>query len=468
MIRNFFTLKKMMIGVLALAALVWFSLPGSAQKKNPDKDQGHEGHQHEKHEHEAQKAGGLKHDDHPTAGRKDDGRKHNDHPAAGQKPGDHKEDAHKHDDHPHGDQPPGQVKLNPEAVKMANLKVEPVSVGSLADRVQLTGELVFNEEKTARVSSRLAGRVVKINADYGAELKKGDALAVIDSLELGQAQNAFLQAAASYRVAQKAYERARLLWQEKAISQAEFQERQAKFELAASERDYAENRLHLMGLTDPDIARLLRGGQKRKGPSFHAEVDSTFYLRSPIAGRVVDRKVTPGLVVKPEEELFVIADTATLWCFVQVPEKDLSLVKTGSPVIIRVSSLPQEEYSGAIDYIAAMVEKATRMTRARVKVDNLKGELKAGMFATIKVSSGSRMALNVPQTAVVGSGAEPYVFVEQEPGLYLKRVIKPGLKADGRVEALEGLKEGERVVVQGAFTLKSELEKEALEGGHAH
>jgi len=433
MVRNLFTLKKMSLGFLILAAMVWFSLPGNAQKKGPDKDQSHKAHQHENHELEDNKHEG------------------------------HKDDAHKHEAHPSG-----QVKLNPEAVKRANLKVESVAAGSLADRVQLTGELVFNEEKTAQVSSRLSGRVVKITADYGAEVKKGDALAVIDSVELGQAQNTFLQAAANYRVAQKAFQRARLLWQEKAISQAEFQERQAKFELAASERDYAENRLHLLGLTDDDIARILRGRQNRKGPSFHAEVESTFTLRSPIAGRVVDRKVTPGLVVKAEEELFVIADTATLWCFVQIPEKDLPLVKTGAPVIIRVSSLPQEEFAGNIDYIGAMVEKATRMTRARVRVDNPKGDLKAGMFATIRVSSGSRIALNVPQTAVVASGAEQYVFVEQEPGLYLKRIIKPGLRADGRVEVLEGLKEGERVVIQGAFTLKSELEKDSLEAEHGH
>ncbi|MCL4503775.1 MAG: efflux RND transporter periplasmic adaptor subunit [Deltaproteobacteria bacterium] len=432
MIRNFFTLKKIIIGILVLAAAVWFFLPGGVQKKDPDKDHGHKAHKQE-----AQESKGDKHKDDKHKGHKDDD----------------KDEA----------QPPGQVKLDPEAVKRANLKVEPVAVGSLADRVQLTGELVFNEEKTARVSSRLAGRVVKITADYGAEVKKDGALAVIDSVELGQAQNAFLQAAASYRVAQKAYERARLLWQEKAISQAEFLERQAKFELAASERDYAENRLHLLGLTDADIARMVRGEQTRQGPGFHARVDSIFALRSPISGQVVDRKVTPGLVVKPDEELFTVSNTATLWCFIQIPEKDLPLVKTGAPVVIRVSSLPQEEFTGAIDYIAATVDKATRMTRARVRVDNSKGQMKAGMYATIKVSSGVRTGLNVPEAAVSASGAEQYVFVEQEPGRYLKRVIKPGLKADGQVEVLEGLKEGERVVVQGAFTLKSELEKESLE-----
>ncbi|MBI4794711.1 MAG: efflux RND transporter periplasmic adaptor subunit [Deltaproteobacteria bacterium] len=406
--RDLLTPKRVLIGagVMALVVLMWFFIPAGFKKKSSEKDPGQEAHT------------------------------------------------------------PGQVKLDQEAIQRAKIEAAPATMGPMANKVLLTGELVFNEEKTARVSSRLSGRVVKIIADYGAEVKKGDALAVIDSVELGQAQNSFLQAVASYNVAQKAYERALLLWQEKAISQAEFLERQAKVELGKAERDFAENRLHLLGLSDADIARLLRGGRKTQGPSFHAAVDSTFILRAPIAGRVVDRKVTPGLVVKAEEELFVVADTATLWCFVQIPEKDLPLVKPGCMTAIKVSALPQEEFTGCIDYIAAMVDKASRMTRARVQVNNSGGLLKAGMFATISATAGMRTALSVPEAAVAASGGEQIIFIEQEPGLYLKRAIKPGLKADGRVEVLEGLKEGERVVVEGVFTLKSELEKESLEAGH--
>ena len=404
--RDLLTIKRILVGagVLALVVLIWFFIPSGSQKKGPEKEHGQESHK------------------------------------------------------------PGQVKLAPEALEQAKIEAVPGKVGPITNKILLTGELVFNEEKTARVSSRLDGRIVKISADYGAQVKQGAVLAVIDSVELGQAQAAFLKSGAEYNVAQKALERARLLWQEKAISQAEYLERQAKFELAQAERNYAENRLHLLGLSDADIGRMFKS-KPRQGPGFHAEVDTTFPLRSPISGQVVNRKVTPGLVVKPDEELFTVADTSTLWCFVQIPEKDLPLVNPGCMTSIRVSALPREEFTGCIDYIAAVVDKASRMTRARVRVDNPKGQLKAGMFANIWVTSGTRTALNLPETAVVTSGGEQYVFVEQEPGLYLKRTIKPGLKADGRVEVLEGLKEGERVVVQGAFTLKSELEKESLEAG---
>lgn len=358
----------------------------------------------------------------------------------------------------------GQVKLDPEALSRAKIEAVAVSRSPMEKRVQLAGELSFNEERLARVSSRLAGRIVKIAVDYGAPVRQGEVLAVIDSVELGQAQNSFIQAVASYRVAQKAFERARLLWREKAISQAEFLERQAKFELAQAEMDYAENRLHLLGLSDVDIGRLLKGSRSRSGPGgFHANVESTFPLRSPIAGRVVDRKVTPGLVVKVDEELFTVADTSSLWCFIQIPEKDLHLVTLGNRALVKVSPHPQEEFPGVIDYISETVDKATRMARARVRVDNSQGRLKAGMFATVQVAAGTKEGLNVPEAAVLAAGDEAYVFVEKEPGVYEKRVVKPGLKTGGRVEVLDGLAPGERVVVQGGFILKSELEKESLE-----
>jgi cobalt-zinc-cadmium efflux system membrane fusion protein len=358
----------------------------------------------------------------------------------------------------------GQVKLDPEALTRAKIEVVEVSRSPMENRVQFAGELSFNEERLARVSSRLAGRVVKIAVDYGAPVRQGDVLAVIDSVELGQAQNSFMQAVASYRVAQKAFERARILWQEKAISQAEFLERQSKFELAQSEIDYAENRLHLLGLNDADIGRLLQGSRARSGPGgFHANVESTFALRSPIAGQVVDRKVTPGLVVKVDEELFTVADITSLWCFIQIPEKDLHLAKRGSQAVLRVSSQPQEEFPGVIDYVSETVDKASRMARARVRVDNSQGRLKAGMFATVQVAAGTIEGLNVPEAAVLAAGDDAYVFVEKEPGVYEKRLVKPGLKTGGRVEIVNGLAPGERVVVQGGFTLKSELEKESLE-----
>ena len=186
----------------------------------------------------------------------------------------------------------------------------------------------------------------------------------------------------------------------------------------------------------------------------------------------MDRKVTPGLVVKEDEELFTVADTSALWCFVQIPEKDLPSVNVGSQATITVSSLSQEEFPGRVDYLADMLDKATRTVRGRVRVDNPQNRLKAGMFANIAVRVGERKVLSVAESAVLVANGEHFVFVEMTPGSFVKHIIKPGVKGAGRVEVLDGLDPDEPVVVKGGFALKSELEKGVsrggLGGGHGH
>ena len=375
-------------------------------------------------------------------------------------PADHDHALHAEEKEPEAP-PPGQVKLIPEAVQQAGIETAPVVLGPLDNRVLFTGELVFNEERLAKIHSRVPGRVVQIVADYGQMVTPGEVLAIIDSVELGQAQMASRQAAARFNAAQKAYDRARQLYEGKAISRADLQERQARLEVERADLDYAQNRLGLLGAGGAAPASLPKGS--RPG--------TICALRSPIAGRVVDRKVTPGLVVKEEEELFTVADTSALWCFVQIPEKDLPLVNAGSQASITVGSLCREEFPGRVDFLADMVDKTTRTVRARVRVANPDNRLKAGMFANIAVRVGQRTALSIPETAVLAANGDLFVFVEMAPCTYQKHLIKTGAKGGGRVEVLEGLAADEPVVVQGGFTLKSQLEKGAFQGcggGHAH
>jgi cobalt-zinc-cadmium efflux system membrane fusion protein len=188
----------------------------------------------------------------------------------------------------------------------------------------------------------------------------------------------------------------------------------------------------------------------------------------------VDRKITPGLVVKEDEELYTVADTSVLWCFVQIPEKDLPLVNVGSQARVSVSSLPLEGFPGRVDFLADMLDKATRTVRGRVRVDNPGNHLKAGMFANIAIRVGQRTTLSIPETAVMAANGDLFVFVEKTSGTYQKHPVKTGEKGEGRVEVLEGLEADEPVVVQGGFILKSELEKGVSRGGlggehgHAH
>ena len=386
---------------------------------------------------------------------------------------DHEQHADKRDQHADKKEPeatlPGQVKLTPEAVKQAGIETAPVVLGPLDNQVFFTGELVFNEERLARIRSRVPGRVVQIVADYGQAVQPGDVLAIIDSVELSQARMASRQAAARFNAAQQALDRARQLYEGKAMSLAEFQERQARLEVERADLENAQSRLRLLGAGGPaPMAKISRSKTKL---SASAASGAVFALRSPIAGRVVDRKVTPGLVVKEDEELFTVADTAALWCFVQVPEKDLGAVQQGSEAKVTVSAIPQEEFPGRVDYLADMVDKASRTVRARVRVANPRHRLKAGMFANIAVRAGQRTVLSIPESAVLAANGERFVFVEMAPGTYRKHLVKTGAKGGRRVEVLEGLDVDEPVVVHGGFTLKSEMDKGAFQGcggGHAH
>jgi RND family efflux transporter MFP subunit len=178
-------------------------------------------------------------------------------------------------------------------------------------------------------------------------------------------------------------------------------------------------------------------------------------------------------MVATHEELFTVADTSSLWCYVQIFEKDLSRIRVGNKVNIKVDAYPEERFSGIIDYIADTLDTSKRTARGRVRINNPQGHLKAGMFATLTVGTGQRDSLLVPESAILTTTGESFVFVEMAPGLYQKHCIKPGMKANGQVEILEGVEQGAKVVVKGGFTLKSELEKGAFQGcsggpGHAH
>lgn len=413
----------------------------------------HEDHDHDHHEHQGQHAHEEK-----------------------QKPSrDHDHDQHDDQAHQaHAEKPeplqPGEVKLTPEVIKQTGIETVPVLLGPLDITVSFTGELVFNEERLARIRSRVPGRVVQILADYGQTVKAGQALAVIDSVELGQDRMAFQQAAAKFNTAPQAYDRALQLYEGKAISRAELQERQARLEVERAELEQTKNRLRLLGAGSAN-ASLPKGSESTK-TTISSGSGAIFTLRTPISGRVVDRQITPGLVIKEDEELFTVADTSALWCFVQIPERDLASVRVGSQAAITVSSLAGEEFPGRVDYLADSVDKATRTIRGRVRVDNPQNRLKAGMFANIAIRAGERKALSVPQSAVLNAHGEYFVFVEMTPGSFVKHIIKPGMRGAGRVEVLDGLDPDEPVVFKGAFTLKSELEKSGsrggLGGGHGH
>lgn len=356
------------------------------------------------------------------------------------------------------------VELSPAMLRMSAIETEQIKWSEIPKTIKLTGELSFNENHLSYISSRISGRVIDIKVDYGQEVKRGELLALIDSVELGEAQSEFLRAQATYSVAKSSYVRAKNLVKEKAISQGEFLERAGQYESAKSELQFTENRLHLLGLTEDDIEKLIAQGRSQDEEMVHhTKVGSVFALRSPMEGRVVERKVTRGEVIAANQTLFTIANLDSLWCFAQIYEKDLPQVRLGAQVKVQVAAYPGQWFEGVLDYIADRLDETTRTVRARVQIENRQDKLKPGMFADLEVIIDRKRALLVPESAVFTSKGRHFVFVEKEPGIYERRMVEVGLKNNGKVEILSGLTEKELVVAEGGFLLKSEMEKSTFE-----
>jgi cobalt-zinc-cadmium efflux system membrane fusion protein len=380
-------------------------------------------------------------------------------------------------DHDHGKGHVDEVKLTTEAIKLAKIRVETVKKQPLTATFIAHARLAFNAEATAHVGTLVAGRVVEVKARVGDAVKQGDELLVLESTELGQAQSEYLRERTALAVAQSAVEpakqaaeRAKKLYeQNQGIALAELQKREAERKVAEGaalsakgSADAARNRLLLLGMT-PEATKKLEE---------EATLNPKLAIRAPIAGRVIEREVTLGEMVSPEKEkLMVLANIDVLWVLAEVPEARLAQVALGSTARIQVAAIADKTFEGKVTHLAPALNPDTRSARVRIDVANTDAALKPGMFATATLASGSTdgsAVLAVPDEAVQMVEGETSVFVpvEGEENTFAKRPIKVGKPIGGMLPVIDGLKEGEQIVVSGSFILKAELGKG--EAGHEH
>lgn len=176
-------------------------------------------------------------------------------------------------------------------------------------------------------------------------------------------------------------------------------------------------------------------------------------IRSPIAGTVTKRLVNDGETVDPATPAFEVIDSASLDVVANLPAGYLGRVKTGNLALVRIEPQPDKEFSGGVVQVAPSVDPQTNTVAVRVRLANPTGELKAGIFGTARIAVEIHQnALVVPQEALVVEGDETFVFVPQGDKVE-KRKVTVGIREDGHVEIIEGLKDSERVVTTGAFGL---------------
>ena len=333
----------------------------------------------------------------------------------------------------------GDVVAFADPAAPAALAVEPLARAD-DDHVSVTGRLVWDDDATARIFSPVSGRVARIAADLGTSVAPGSVLAVLASPDFGQAQAECARAEADLQAAERTVARARLLYERGATPRKDVEQAEAEASRAKAESERTQARLRLWG-----------------GRPHSAVVDESFPLASPVRGRVVERNLNPGQEVRPDAStpLFVISDPSRLWVLLDVTEKELGDIVPGADLTIRTPAYPDRSFPGRLDRMSAALDPATRTARARGRVRNPDGLLKAEMYVTVDVIRSAAPRLMLPARAVIQDGGRRYVFVEERPGRYRRVAVSAGPEREGAVPVLGGLDESARVVTQGSLLLEA-------------
>ncbi len=352
---------------------------------------------------------------------------------------------------------PGLITLSTEESSRVGLMVQPVTRSDFRTHRDFPASVQPNQRNMAEITTLVRGRVVEVYAELGQEVKANASLAIIYSSELGLAQSAYLKAKAKLHVAEQAYSRAQFLLREQVIGEAEAQRRQADLLSTQAEAHESRDRLKLLGMDEGEFSRLDRSRQIR----------SVVPIVAPFAGRIIGRKLTRGEVVETTENLFVIADLSEVWVQANIPEKDIPFVHaihaSGGTQEVRINAYPKDVFKGTIAYVADVLDPVTRTMQLRIELPNRDGRLKPEMFATIRLFSDAQPdQLAVPEAALQRDQGRTFVFVQRAANEYELREVHIG-ESNGTVTAiLGGLNEGEPVVTNGAFVLKSELLKKPV------
>lgn len=365
-------------------------------------------------------------------------------PAAAERADEHAREQ-EHGDEPgddHGDEE-GRVELTEAALAGAGVLVAEVTTREVGSGPPLAaavpGQVAFDPARVALVSPRTAGRIERLTAVEGDQVRAGQPLAHVLSPEFLTAQNDYLHAE----------RRARLL------------DGTADAEGAGALAEAARRRLRLLGAGDALLERLAAGGEPL----------DLVPIPAPFAGSVVEAHTLTGAAVEPGSPIFTVADLSVVNVVAEVPEAALGTLRRGQSALIELSAYPGTVVEGTVERIREELDPSTRTARAIVRVPNPDRLLRPGMFASVRLATGQEEQRVVrpvlPAGAVVTDGGERWVFVEVAPRTFERRAVEVESLGDGELVVLSGVSAGERVVIEGAFTLKSELAKGEF-GGHAH
>lgn len=346
------------------------------------------------------------------------------------------------------------VKLTERQVEAGKFAVADVGGGMLSKRISVPGSIVPSGDHIARVAVRLLGTVAELRKRLGDTVQAGEVVAVIESREVADAKSEYLAARLVFDLQQTLFDRSKMLFERKFLSENDFLRARTTFEDARVKHEIARQKLFALSLTEEQIEAL---------PQQPVETLRRQELRSPIAGLVAERRVELGSLVGREgleSELFVIVDLSTVWIEMAVPPSDLHTIREGQQITVTGGG---ESLPATIMFISPLLDKDTRAARVVASVDNAARKWRPGSFVTAEIPTDEApAAIAVPKTALQSIKGESTVFVRTADGFEARKIIVG--RQDARlVEVTAGLAAGERVATANTFVLKAELGKAEAE-----
>ena len=294
------------------------------------------------------------------------------------------------------------------------VKAEPASTMRFADRVEAVGTARANEQVT--VSAPMTERITRLNFDDGSFVRRGQVIAVLQQAQ----ENAQLrEAQARVREAQQQLSRVESLKDRGFATRSSYD---AQVAAAAAARAQAQ-------IAGADIGERV--------------------IRAPFAGWVSLRNISVGAIASQGTEIATISDVSTIKLDFTVPETMLRAIRPGLPIEAHSDAFPDQPFNGRIHTIDPVIDPNTRAVMVRALLPNPQRMLRPGMLLTVTIENAPRMALSVPELAVVGDGESRFVYIVDERGRARRTAVRTGAHAGGRVEIVAGLRPGQRVITEG-------------------
>jgi cobalt-zinc-cadmium efflux system membrane fusion protein len=331
------------------------------------------------------------------------------------------------------------------ADQMSHIKIVAVDKSKRPRDLRLTGAVAYNAFKTTPVFSAVGGPVQEILAQPGQVVRAGQTLLTVTSPDYSAARSTYLKAINTTQLADKNYQRAKDLFEHKAIAERDLQQAESDLAQAQADKQSAEDALRALGIRNPESLA-------KETPKSTGEIP----VGAPASGQIVERLVGPGQLLQAgSTQCFTISDMSTVWVLVNVYQSDLSYVRDGDGVEITTDAYP-DVFHGKISYVADALDPNTRTLQARIVTQNPGYKLKKDMYVTAIVHAGAMAdTLTVPDAAVLrDTENQPFVYVQSSANQFARRLVKIGDSQNGLTIVQDGLKEGEHVVGDGSLFLQ--------------